>query len=85
MKKYISFGGGVKSVREYAIEIIQNTHPADNQYNPTTGQELLAQAKRKINGWQTEPTEVLIKYAQLCIEKERNITANKQTLQTKGD
>ena len=57
--------------REEAIRHIENLYPADSPYDPTIGQELLAQAKREVNDWRTEPTEVLIRYAQLCIQKER--------------
>lgn len=57
--------------REEAISIIDELYPADSGYEETAkiGRELLDQAKR--SAWRTEPTEVLIKYAQLCIKKER--------------
>lgn len=60
--------------REYAVEVIENLYPADADYPDTAevGQELLEQAKREVAGWRTEPTEVLIRYAQLCLERENN-------------
>ena len=61
--------------REYAIEIIENLYPADAK-NPKTaqiGQELLEQAKSEIDGWRVEPTEILIRYAQLCLDREEKI------------
>lgn len=59
--------------REEAIQLIEGLFPADSQYEKTNevGEKLLAQAKREINGWRTEPTEVLIRYAELCIAKEQ--------------
>jgi len=58
--------------REEAISIIKNLFPADAPYSNTAeiGQKLLEQAKREIMGWETEPTEVLVRYAQLCITEE---------------
>ena len=54
--------------REHAIETILALYPADAEYTDTAkiGQELLERAKREVAGWRTEPTEVLIRYAQLC-------------------
>jgi len=59
--------------RDDAISTIEQLYPADSELDPTIGLELLAQAKREVAGWRTEPTEVLVRYAQLCIEKERSI------------
>ena len=59
--------------REEAIQHIENLYPADSGYKDTeeVGQTLLAQAKREVNsGWWNEPTNVLIRYAELCIQKE---------------
>lgn len=59
--------------RNEAIKTIETLYPADSQYGDTAefGRQLLAQAKREVNGWRTEPTEVLIRYAHLCINEER--------------
>ncbi len=64
--------------REEAIQEIEGLFPVDSQYEKTNevGEKLLAQAKREINGWRTEPTGVLIRYAELCIAKERQQLAN---------
>jgi len=61
--------------RKEAIETIEIPYPADSEYQDTAeiGQKLLDQAKHEITGWRTEPTEVLVKYAHLCIQKENNI------------
>ena len=58
--------------REQAIQQIEGLFPTDSQYEETNkvGERLLSQAKREVNGWRTEPTEVLIRYAQLCITEE---------------
>ncbi len=61
--------------REDAIREIESLYPADSEYETTAliGQSLLEQAKReKMSGWRAEPTEVLIRYAQLCQEEEHN-------------
>ena len=59
--------------RENAINEIEGLFPADSGYPDTAeiGQRLLEQAKREVAGWRTEPTEVLARYAQLCISEER--------------
>lgn len=61
--------------REDAISIIEALYPADSTYpeNSQVGQELLAQAKREVHGWRTEPTEVLIRYADLCVQREQKL------------
>jgi len=58
--------------REEAIRCIESLYPADSVYEPTAkiGNVLLDQARREVNGWRTEPTDVLVRYAQLCIETE---------------
>ncbi len=58
--------------REEAIKAIDFLFPADSEYPASAklGQELLEQAKREVVGWRTEPTEVLIRYAELCIDKD---------------
>ena len=58
--------------REEAIQVIEGLFPCDSPYEETNkvGEKLLSQAKREVNGWRTEPTEVLIRYAQLCISEE---------------
>lgn len=63
--------------RQEAIEYIEMLFPADCEYPDTAaiGQKLLQQAKEETAGWRTEPTEVLVRYAELCIQKE-NAQAN---------
>ena len=58
--------------REYAIEVINSLYPPDCEFPDTAaiGQELLEQARNEVQGWRTEPTEVLIRFAELCIQKE---------------
>ena len=58
--------------REKAIETIEMLYPADCEYLDTAeiGQKLLEQAKQEVVGWRTEPTEVLVRYAELCRQKE---------------
>ena len=58
--------------REEAIQHIENLYPADSGYDDTAeiGRDLLAQAKREVSGWRTEPTEILVRYAELCIQRE---------------
>lgn len=60
--------------REEAISHIENLYPADAGYSDTAqiGKELLEQAKMEVAGWRTEPTEVLVRYAQLCISRDNN-------------
>ena len=61
--------------REEAIQQIEGLFPADAEYEDTAeiGQQLLEQAKREVSGWRTEPTEVLVRYAQLCMNKVREM------------
>ena len=58
--------------REQAIQEIEGLFPTDSQYDKTNevGERLLAQAKREVVGWRNEPTEILIRYAELCISEE---------------
>lgn len=58
--------------REEAIDIIEMLYPADADYENTAQKEreLLERAKREVTGWRTEPTEILIRYTQLCMEEE---------------
>jgi len=58
--------------REQTIKEIEGLFPADSEYpeGAEVGQRLLEQAKREVCGWRTESTEVLIRYAQLCIAEE---------------
>jgi len=63
----------MSTARKKAIETIEALFPADSGYIGTAeiGEELLAQAKREMQGWRTEPTEILIRYAELCVEREK--------------
>ena len=63
----------MSTVRNKAIRAIEALFPADSEYIGTAeiGEELLAQAKREMQGWRTEPTEILIRYAELCVEREK--------------
>ncbi len=62
--------------REQAIANIEGLYPADSQYIQTAeiGKKLLEQAKMEVQGWRNEPTEVLIRYAQLCMSLEAQET-----------
>ena len=57
-----------KELRKQAIQTISGLYPADSQYQDTAavGQQLLEQAEREVNSWQNKPTNVLVRYAQLC-------------------
>lgn len=57
--------------RENAIATIEMFYPADSIYpeSRAIGAALLEEARR--SAWRDEPTSVLIKYAQLCIEEDR--------------
>ena len=62
--------------REAAIQTISDYYPTDSQYPETgaIGKKLLAQAKREkqsILTWRDEPTSVLIRYAELCRQREQ--------------
>ncbi len=58
--------------REQAIQRIEGLFPTDSQYEDTNkiGDRLLAQAKREVEGWRSESTLVLVRYAELCIAEE---------------
>lgn len=55
--------------REQAIQHIENLFPPDSIYADTAeaGQKLLDQAKRDVAAWRQEPTEVLVRFAELCL------------------
>lgn len=58
--------------REQAIANIEGLFPADSQYQDTReiGKRLLKRAKMEVEGWRSEPTPVLVRYAELCIAEE---------------
>jgi hypothetical protein len=62
--------------KKEAINIIEALYPADSQYKDSreTGKALLQQAKEELNNWRNEPPEVLIRYAELCQQKENRET-----------
>ena len=61
--------------REQAIEDIEMLYPADSIDIQTAkiGEGLLSQARNKAQDWRCEPTEVLIRYAKLCLDIQENI------------
>jgi len=63
----------MSTVRNKATRTIEALFPADAEYIDTVeiGQKLLDQAKSEMQGWRTEPTEILIRYAELCVEREK--------------
>jgi len=71
--------------KEQAIANIEGLYPADSQYEQSReiGKKLLEQAKMEIQGWRSEPTEVLIRYAELCMEKETRDTMRELQQQRK--
>lgn len=57
--------------RDEAASTIEALYPTDSEYPDTNkvGADLLAEAQRlvaKVRTWRDEPTEVLVKYAELC-------------------
>jgi len=62
--------------RSEAISTIEALYPADSQYEDSReiGKRLLEQAEMEINGWRSKPTEVLIRYAELCMAEENRQT-----------
>ena len=62
-------------LRKQTIRIIDELYPADSGIPEIAekGQELLHQAEREINNWRNKPTKVLIRYAQLCEDYNREI------------
>jgi len=63
--------------RHLAIQIVKSLYPPDSGDNQTAavGQRLLEAARRevKVKSWQNEPTQVLVRLAQLCQEEEKKI------------
>lgn len=58
--------------RNEAINHIKSLYPPDSEF-PTTakiGRELLEQAKREVEGWESESDGVLIRFAELSIDRE---------------
>ena len=66
--------------RENAIETIEYLYPADSDYPDTRkiGIQLLEQAKRDADNWRNLPDATLIRYAELCQQKERGLTPSKE-------
>jgi hypothetical protein len=58
--------------RQEAISYIESLFPPDSSYDSTAkkGRELLERAKRDISSWKNESDEVLIRFAQLCMEED---------------
>ena len=58
--------------RDEAIRHIKALYPADSEYPETAamGERFLKQAKAEVAGWETECDAVLIRYAELCLDKE---------------
>jgi len=59
--------------RGLAIKTINDLYPTDCKYPEVNiiGQNLLARAKREcgiVYNWRDEPTEILVRYAELCRE-----------------
>lgn len=61
---------------EQAISDIEQLYPADSQYMSSReiGERLLSQAKMEVEGWRSESRAVLIRYAQLCRDRENQST-----------
>lgn len=58
-------------IRDEAVSTIEALYPTDSEYPDTNkvGANLLAEAQQlvaKVRTWRDEPTEVLVKYAELC-------------------
>ena len=64
--------------RARAISIIEGLFPTDSEYVGTNsiGKRLLQQAKDELNNWRNEPTNILIRYAQLCEQEENRSVRN---------
>ncbi len=62
--------------RSEAISTIESLFPADSQYEDSReiGKRLLEQAEMEVNGWRDKSTEVLIRYANLCMAEETRQT-----------
>lgn len=59
--------------REEAIIQIEALYPPDSEYPETAevGKGIMEKAKSDVHGWRCEPTEVLIRAAQLCMYEDR--------------
>lgn len=66
--------------REEAIQAIEALYPADDERTAEIGKQLLAQAQYEVGllplNWRSEPTRVLIRYAELCERKEKELWKN---------
>lgn len=58
--------------RNEAISTIKSLYPPDSDFPETQriGRELLRKAKDEVEGWEKESDDVLIRFAQLSIERE---------------
>lgn len=57
--------------RDQAIQIIENTYPADSAdcHTAKTGRRLLERAKENAENWRNLPDHILLQYANLCREE----------------
>lgn len=67
------------AIKDDAIKMIEGLYPTDSEFTSTNeiGEQLLRQAREELNiitDWRDEPTEVLIRYAELCQQKEEEQT-----------
>ncbi len=65
-------------LRKTAIQTIEGLFPTDSPYPDTNqvGELLLTQAKR--GTWRNEPTDVLLRYAELCQAEENRQASRKR-------
>lgn len=58
--------------RDQAVRIIEDLFPADSEHltTATIGHELLDQARRDCTDWRNERIDILLRYAELCQQKE---------------
>lgn len=71
----MSFERRLNMNRDEAIQTIEGLYPADSEYDDTAaiGEVLLRQARfGRAHDWRNEPTDILVRYAELCISKEVN-------------
>jgi hypothetical protein len=63
-----------KQERNRLIAQIEPLYPPDCEYPDTCaiGRQLLVQAQEEAKNWRDEPLPILRRFAQLCIEEERN-------------
>lgn len=63
----------VEMDRDTAIRIISDHYPPDSDFIDTAeiGWRLLEEARNDIKDWREESTEVLKRFAELCIRQER--------------